>query len=75
MGGSAAIGRDGGQDTHGAWQGSYQVTSARPVGAPLDTARPSRQINAKAPAPSVAKGRVVSTSQTQPDSIESGILD
>jgi putative transposase len=46
--GGGTAGRDGGQDSHGAGQGSYQVTSVRPVGA-----RPGqetgRQINLKAP--------------------------
>ncbi len=50
--GAHRAGRDGGQDTQGAGQGSYQVTSARPAGA---TSSPlpglSRQINAKASLP------------------------
>jgi hypothetical protein len=48
-GGRAAIGRDGGQDTQGAGQGSYQVTFARPVGALFAAAALARQINAKTP--------------------------
>jgi hypothetical protein len=73
--GRAAIGRDGGQDTQGAWQGSYQVTSARPVGALPGTARPGRQINASAPAPFKTRGEVVTLGQARSDSTEIAIID
>jgi len=46
--GGGTAGRDGGQDSHGAGQGSYQVTSVRPVGARHGQGT-GRQISLKAP--------------------------
>lgn len=66
--GRAAIGRDGGQDTQGAWQGSYQVT-IRPTGrcAP-DVVRDGRQLNASARRN--RGGEVISRGQADENDIE-----
>ena len=72
--GRAAIGRDGGQDTQGAWQGSYQVT-IRPTGrCAADATRDGRQLNASARRAS-RSGEIESTSQTAPDVAGNDILD
>ena len=71
----AAIGRDGGQDTQGAWQGSYQVT-IRPTGrcAP-DAVRTGRQLNASARRPLEGDGEIESKSQTERTTSRIRILD
>jgi hypothetical protein len=70
----AAIGRDGGQDTHGAWQGSYQVT-IRPTGrCALEVVQAGRQLNASARRHE-GDGEIESRSQTAPNDIESENLD
>ena len=58
-------GRDGGQDTHGAGQGSYQVTFARPVGA-CPRPEPDRQISSKARDQSQTKGQTEPRPGTPP---------
>ena len=72
--GRAAIGRDGGQDTQGAWQGSiYQVT-IRPTGRCAARAdRNGRQLNANAPR--ARRGTSRRRGQTDPDDASPAILD
>jgi hypothetical protein len=71
----AAIGRDGGQDTQGAWQGSYQVT-IRPTGrCALGDARTGRQLNAGAHHQTPGGGEIESKSQAGSNDTESEDLE
>ncbi len=55
--GDRTTGRDGGQDSHGADQGSYQVTSVRPAGArPRAGARPTDQRQSTRPVTRLGSG-------------------
>jgi hypothetical protein len=71
----AAIGRDGGQDTQGAWQGSYQVT-IRPTGrcAP-ESSEPADSSTPVHTRPLADEGEIESKSQAGPNDIENGKLD